>query len=189
MGVILAEGPHAREAGRHAGFLVAVQAAEIGQPQRQVAVRALLRSIDESGGRAVHRLDRELPLVDFGEIHILAIIVVVAAGLPERDIHDLRRDDLVVLVRTVEVADVLGEAVVDHRALGVKERRRGRLGMEAEQVELLAELAVVALLGLFKHVEVFVEFLLLLESRRRRCAGAAGSFRCRASRRRRSTSA
>lgn len=43
VGVILLETPHASEAGEGPGRLVAVQDAEVGEPQREVAVAPHLR--------------------------------------------------------------------------------------------------------------------------------------------------
>ncbi len=113
--------------------------------------------------RAVHGLHAKLALVDFGEVHIVDVVVVVAGGLPERDVHDLGSDDLTVVILLVEVADVLDEPVIDDRALGIKEGRGGCLGQEREKLELFSELAVVALLGFFDEPQVLVEFRLRAE--------------------------
>ena len=69
-------------------------------------------------------------------------------------VEDLRRDHLVVAVARVEPSHVGLEEVVDGRAARKEERRRGRVRMEAEELELLAELAVVALLRFFELLEM-----------------------------------
>ncbi len=113
--------------------------------------------------RAVHGLDRVLPLLRLGEVHVVGVVVVVAGGLPEAHVQDLGRDHLVVSGLVVEVADVGDQLVVDHRALGVEEGRSRRLGMEGVEVQFAAELAVVAGLGLLQAVQVLVELLLRVE--------------------------
>ncbi len=114
---------------------------------------------------AVHRLDRELALVDFREIHALAIVFVVPAGFPELHVENLRRDDFVIAVRNVEVAHVLNEAIVNDRSFWMEERARRRFRNEAEKVELFAELAMVALLRFVQNGEVLCELGLGLECR------------------------
>ena len=60
---------------------------------------------------------------DLGEEHGLAVVGVVARGLPQLDVHDLRRDDLAVAVAALKLAHVIDERVVDDRPLGMEERR------------------------------------------------------------------
>src|SRR5215471_6001364 len=59
--VVLAEGPHAREAGRDARELVTVQAAEVREANGKLAVRPQPRLEEQEVARTVHRLDAELP--------------------------------------------------------------------------------------------------------------------------------
>src|SRR5205823_7746020 len=72
---------------------------------------------------------------------------------------DERRDDLGVAVARVERAHELDEEVVDDGAPGVEEGRAGRDRVEREEVERLAEPAVVALLRLLDALEVRLEVL------------------------------
>src|SRR5690606_2594364 len=64
------------------------------------------------------------------------------------------RDDLLVGLLVVEVADVLDQAVVDLRAAREEEGRGRRVRVERDEAELLAELAVVALLRLLPLEQV-----------------------------------
>ena len=151
--VVLGEGAHAHQPVQRARRLVAVDHAELGHAQRQVAVglQAVLEDLDVA--RAVHRLDREDPLV-LGLFarrrrheHVLAEPVPVARGLPQRLVEELRRVDLVV-VALQPAAHVGDDLLEDGPALGVPEHGAGAFLLEMEQVHLAAELAVVALLGL-----------------------------------------
>ena len=78
----------------------------------------------------------------------------MAGALPELDVEDLRRDHLVVAVALVEPADVGDQLVVDDRALRVEERAPRRDRVEAEEVELLAEPAMIAPLGFLEALQV-----------------------------------
>ena len=108
VGVVLGELAHAHDAVQRAVRLVAVAAAELGEPERQVAVAvdALLEDLDV--GRAVHRLQRhqiglarEDRLAFLGrrhfvghDEHVLAILAPVARLLPLPGVHQLRGLDL-----------------------------------------------------------------------------------------------
>jgi hypothetical protein len=102
VGVVLGEAADAHEAVERAMRLVAVAGAELGEPQREVAVGldALVEHLHVAG--AVHGLERIDPLfvgmflVDLGDEHVLAVLVPVARGLPELAVHDLRGADFLV---------------------------------------------------------------------------------------------
>ena len=99
------------------------------------------------------------------EVHVLAVVREVPARLEQASIEDLRRDDLFVAVVDVELADELDELVVDERAARQEERHRRRPLVEHEELELLAELSVVARARLLEHLQVRVELLLRRERR------------------------
>ena len=83
-------------------------------------------------------------------------------GLPQRLVEHLRRVHLLVVAG--EAAAHIGDDRLEQRpALGVPEHDARAFLLEVEQVELAAELAVVALLGLLELLEVGVELLLLGE--------------------------
>ena len=121
---------------------------------------------DQDVAGAVHRLDGVLvdaavALVDLEEVHVLAVEVVVPADLPHVGLVDVRRDRLDVAALVEHAAQPVLHEPQDAGALGVVQRQAGAGDLvEAEEVELLAELAVVALLGLLDALEVGVEVLL-----------------------------
>ncbi len=161
--VVLGEVAHAEEAVQHAAHLVAVHAAELGHAQRQVAVGAPAALVDQQAAGAVHGLHRVRLLVDLGEVHVLLVVVPVAAALPELAAQDHRGADLL-----VAGAHVLGAPEVHHRvpeahALGVEEREAGALLVEAEEVEVPADAPVVALAGQLERLEVRRQLLLARE--------------------------
>ena len=115
--------------------------------------------------RAVHRLEGELALfaVRTGEEHVVAVVVVVARGDVRRDVVEQRRLHLDVAAAAVLAPAQILELVPDHHAFRVPERRPGRVVAEMEEVELVAEPAVVALAGELEPLEVGVEVLLPVE--------------------------
>ena len=140
--------------------LVAVVEACLGELKRQVAVGTGLGLVDQACAGAVHRLDRVVLLVDLRGVHVGLVVVPVAGGLPEGAREDDRGLDLVVAELGLHLVPIVHEGVADDHAVGEPEREAGaRLGHH-EEVHLLADLAVVAALGLLEHVQVLVELLL-----------------------------
>ena len=159
VGVVLRERPDARQAGQHARTLEAVQAGEVGIAQRQIAVRVFPGRIHVRVAGAIHRLDAEVAAFHLGEIDVFLVVLVMAGTLPDVDVENLRRDDLLIAVALVQIPDIGDEQVVHHGALGVEERAARRHRVEAEQVEFLAQPAVVAAFGFFDEGQVPAQFL------------------------------
>ena len=165
MRIVLREVADAEQAVELTGLLVAMDEAEFAEAQRQVTVAVLLGVVDEHAARAVHRLDRIVFTVDLREVHVLFVMIPVAGRLPELTVQDDRRLDLLVAVAAMDIAPVIDELIADDHAVRMEEREARAFLMQAEEVELLAELAVIALLGLLEHVQVRIEVSLLLEGR------------------------
>ena len=162
--IVLREAADAEQAVQGAGQLMAVHDAELADTQRQVTVGVRLGLIDQHTARAVHRLERERHIVDDGRIHIIFIVIPVAAAVPEILVEHDRRRDLDIAGLLMDLAPVVDELVFEHHAVGQEEREARALVHEREQAELLAELAVVALLGLFDAGQIRIELLLLREA-------------------------
>ncbi len=93
--IVLREAAGAHEPVDDAGELVAVDGAELDMRMRQVAVAAHAVAVDQDVTRAVHRLDAVLAdlavaLVDLEEVHVLAVVLVVAGDLPDVGLVDVR---------------------------------------------------------------------------------------------------
>ena len=162
--VVLREAADTEEAVQRAGKLVAVDKAQLAHAQRQIAVGVRLGLVYEHAARAVHRLDGVVLAVDDGGVHVLLIVLPVAGALPQRAVEDHRRGDLHIAVALVHLTPVVNERVAQHHALRQEEREAGAFVHEREEAELLAELAVVALLGFLDAGEVLVEHVLAREA-------------------------
>jgi hypothetical protein len=101
--VVLRHGPHPREARQGAAALVAVQARELGEAQRQLAVGALAQPEHVAVAWAVHGLDAELlALVGAGEPeHVVVELVVMARALEQLRAQQQRGHHLLVAVLRV----------------------------------------------------------------------------------------
>ena len=194
MRVVLGKAAHAHQAVHRARRLVAMHHAEFGEPQRQVAIalQAVLEDLHMAG--AVHRLQRKPALV-LGLVagrlrreHVLAVPVPMARGFPQRLVEDLRRVDLAV-VAGQPPAHIGDQRLEDGPALGVPEHHAGAFFLEVKQVELAAELAVVALLGFLDLLQIERRGLPASRTPCRRCASASDCCCRRANRRRPPSSA
>ena len=133
--------------------------AELGHAQRQIAVAVRARVEDLHVAGAVHRLERQRLVLGLEREHVLAEFFPVPGQFPKGAIDQLRAPDLEV-ARGLEPAPEIGlDHAVEGPALGVPEDRARRLLLEVEQVELLAQPAMVAPLGLLEPVQVLVELL------------------------------
>ncbi len=72
-----------------------------------------------------------------------------------------RRDDFVIAVAAIKLADEIDQRVVNHRALRQEDRHRRRKVREMHETQLLAEFPVIARLRLLDALEVFLQFLLI----------------------------
>ena len=114
------------------------------------------RPVDQLHRRVVEQPQRR-------ELRVL-VIRIVAAGLVELDLADVGGVDRLIAAPDQLVLEEALEDAADDRPLGHPEdQARADQRRDREQAQLLAELAVVALLGLLDLGEVGVEVLLVEE--------------------------
>ena len=164
--IVLRETAHAQKTVQHAGTLVAIDGAKLGETHRQFAIAAKVRLENQNVARAIHGLELVIRFFDFNRAeHVFAIEIRVAAGLPKVEQHDVRRVDQVVAAAEQFVAQPVFHQLADDAALRVPEDQAGTgFVLNTEKIEFLAELAMVAALGFLDFVEIFVEVLLLDEA-------------------------
>ena len=158
--VVLGDVADAQQAVQRAGRLVAVHEALLGVADRQVAVGAPLRRVELRVRRAVHGLQAHRLALDVREVHVVAVHVPVPGLLEELGVVEDRRVDLAVAARRVLGAPQVGQLVPDRHPVREPERRARRELGEHEQLELLAELAVVARARLLEPLEVLGQLVL-----------------------------
>src|SRR2546429_174067 len=102
-----------------------------------------------------------------GAEHAVLVKSGVAAGFPQVEAHDVRRKHQVVAALEQLLAQPVFHNFSNQAALGVPENEaRAGFLLDAEEVQFDAELAVIAALGFFQAMQVFVE-LFLREERHR----------------------
>ena len=188
--VVLRERAHPHQAVQRAGGLVAVHLAEFGEAHRQVAVAAQPVLEDLHVARAVHRLDGVDAVLGLFVVYMFSPKVSQWPDSSQRlAVHDLGAAHLLEAGRVLLLAHVADQRLEERPALRVPEHRARRLFLEVEQVELLADPAVVALLRFLEPREVGLE---AASRPARPCRRSAAASRCanrRASRRPRPSSA
>ncbi len=118
---------------------------------------------------AVHRFQRVDALflgalfVDLDDEHVLAVGLPMARLLPQHAIDDLRRLDFLVTRAAQPPAHVVLKLAVDRPAVRMPEHHARRFFLQMEQLHLAAQLAVVALGGLFQHRHMRLQVVAVLE--------------------------
>ena len=165
VGVVLGKAAHAQQAVHGAGALVAVDVAQLGIALGQVAIALGRVLVDEDVAGAVHRLEPIFGIIQFhGGVHVAGVETLVAADPPQVATHHVRRVDEQIAAAQALLFHPVFHHLAHHGALGMPEDEAGSGEfLDAEEVELLAQQAVVALGGFFEAREVLVEILLRKE--------------------------
>ena len=113
--------------------------------------------------RAVHRPQVVILAVDIERrVHAFAVIGQVARAVIERFLGDVRRGDAAIAVLALFLQRQEFQLLADHHAVGHPERQAGAdIGREGEELQLAAELAMVALFRFLQPVQIGVQFLLV----------------------------
>src|SRR6185312_546327 len=183
MCVVLREAAHASHAAEFARLLEAIDGAELGEADRQIAIAVLLAGINAYMVRTVHRLQHEALDVAFletigqlaaalafrGEARDLfavhkgrelrvGVVRKMSAGLVEAELADVWRKYLMVALPSQVFADEILQFLTDNRAIGLpKDKPSPYLFVDVEEPKLAAEHAVVAFLRLFETMQILVE--------------------------------
>ncbi len=162
VGVVLGKAADAEEAVHGAGALVAVDVAEFGETDGEVAVALGGVFVDKDVAGAVHGLEAVFRVVELhGGVHVAGVEALVAGDLPEFAAHDVGGVDEGIAAANALFAHPVFHDFTDGAALGVPEDKAGAGDfLNGEEVELLAEEAMVAAGCFFKMGEVGVEVLL-----------------------------
>src|SRR5665213_487101 len=157
--VVHREATHPQKSVEHARSLISIDRAELRVPNRQLPVRAQTGPIDRRVKGAIHRFDEvALPVQLHPAEEILLVVREVSRGLEELLAREMRRVDQLVPPPDVLLSDDVLDLVAQERALRVpKDEPRPDQIVEREEIELLAEHAVVALLGLLDAIEELLE--------------------------------
>ena len=124
--IVLLEPTDTSEAGEGTGKLVAVEGAKVGEAEGQVAVRADGRLEHEAVAGTVHGLHGPLLPLHVKDEHGVLVVHGVAGLVPQVEVVNVGRDDLVEAALPVVVLDEIDELVVDAGAVGEPEGRSGR---------------------------------------------------------------
>src|SRR5258708_17119446 len=104
--------------------------------------------------------------LDFdGAEHAVPVKIRVPTRLPEVEAHDMRGVDEIVAALQQLFAEPVLDSLSNESPLGMPEDEpRAGLFLNAEEVKFRAKLAMIAALGFFQAVQMFVEFFLREES-------------------------
>ena len=170
--IVLLEASHPRQPSQGAAELISVQDSEVGELDRQLLVRVGfvlenqavpwavhgLQSLRLAWSTAVAALTRSVRV--FQKVQVVLVVLVMARGLPQVDVVEIGRHDLLEASLAVLEAHELHELVVDLGAVWQEEGAAWREWTEEEELLVLPDDSVIATLCFFLELQVLSEFRL-----------------------------
>ena len=163
MRIILRKAAHAHQSVQSAGLLMTVYQSQLPDPKRKIPVGMRLGLVHQHPARTVHRLNREVFVIDSGRIHIFPIMIPMSGGLPKLPVQQHRGLNLHISFPLMQLSPVIDQEVLKNHSLGKEERESRPLIHQGEQSELFSKLPVIPLLRLLKQLQIFLQFFLLRE--------------------------
>jgi len=162
MGVVLGKATHAQQPMQHAAALIAIDGAQLSPAQGQLPVGTHVTLVDHDVKGAVHRLDIILLPVDLHRgVHAFPVEIEMARGLPQPGAADVGRVEDVIAALVMPGAPKVLNDRADPCTFGVPVHEPGPgLLVQAKEVELSAEAAVIPALDLLKPIQVGAQLLL-----------------------------
>lgn len=142
---------------------MAVYNTQLTHADGQVTIGVGLALVNQNTAGAVHRLDAVIHIVDDGGVHIVLVVIPVTRVLPQGTGHDLRSTHFHIAGLLVDFTPELLQLVADYHTIGQESGEAGALIKDIEELQFLAQLAVVTLLGLFQHLQMGIQLALLGE--------------------------
>ena len=165
MGVILGETADAQQAVENTASLITINRPQLGPAQGQVAVGSAPRLVDGDMEGAVHRFGVIILPVDVHRrVHRVLVIIEMARCLPQLFPSDMGGIEDVVTALPMALAPVLLDGRPDPGALRMPEDEAASdVLVEAEEIQLGPEPAMVPFLGFLDQQKIIVEGFLRRE--------------------------
>src|SRR5262249_10362109 len=178
--IVLSELTQAEQTVEHPGGFTSVHQTELGETQGKVSVRGRHPLNNLNVARATHGLEREGPSFFSQHEHLLSEVLPVAAALPNGLIQQLRSAHFLVLVSVQLLPGSVLQQPVEDKATGVPEDHSRRFLLEMEEVQALAQRAMVVFI---KHDSTAPIGRLAFSGRSMRAcavapAGEGGAWNC-----------
>src|SRR5438477_8627472 len=165
--IVHREPTHAQHAMQRPRALVAIHIRDLGEPNRQIAVAALLARVDEDVHGTVHRLDAiahvfRLALAGRHRWKLIRSVEGQMSGTEEQLLaRDMGRVDELIAAREDHILDEAAQLEVQDGAFGMPQNQPGPdVFLDREEIPLPADDAVIALTRLFEPRDVPLEVLL-----------------------------
>ena len=87
----------------------------------------------------------------------------VTGTLPQLTIQNHRSADFLITITAMYLTPVINQLIADNHAIGVEEWEAWAFLMNAKEIQLLAQLAMVTLGSLLQHLQISIQIILLLK--------------------------
>ena len=163
MRIVLGKAAHPHQTVQHPGALEAVDRAQLGIADRQIAVAAQIIFIDRQVEGAVHRFELIFHLLQIHRSeHVLAIKPGMAAGFPQVQLCRVGRVDDLVIVFIMLFQPKIFHHPANPGPFGMpQDQAVADRFLDGKKIEFLAQFTVVPFLGLFQAIDVLLQHLLL----------------------------
>ena len=153
--IVLYKTTHTHQAMQSTWWLIAVARAKLSQAQRQITVwtQALIEHLHMT--RAIHWFYRIVTLLRLGNEHVFFVVFPVTWFFPQDFVHHQRRADFFVASRIQLSAHVLFYHLPQCPTFRMPKCHTRGFVLHVEQIQLLAQFAVVSFFGFFDALNVF----------------------------------
>ena len=157
--IVLSKLTNTEQTVQSALHLITVIKTSLSQLHRKIPIRTWLGLVNQACTRAVHRLNGKVLFIYRGGVHILFVVVPVTRSLPKGTREDQWGLNLLITKASLHLMPVIGQSVAQGHAVWKPEWRAWTKVGHHEELHLTTNLPVVALLGLFNHLEVLSKLL------------------------------
>ncbi len=132
MGIILSKLPYPKETMHNSTSLVSMNETKLSDTHREFAVRVLACLVNQTASRTIHRLYRITGIVNSCKVHILFIIVPMAALMPQLLVENYGRADFFIFILIVNATPKVHYCIPDNHPFRMNECKARAGFVEAE---------------------------------------------------------
>ena len=136
---------------------------QLASTKRQITIAVLLSLVYQHTAWAVHRLDSVFLAINLSKIHIFLVMSPVTGTLPQLTIQNHRCADFLITITAMYLTPVINQLIADNHTIWMEEWEAWAFLMNAKEIQLLAQLAMVTLGSFLQHLQISIQIILLFK--------------------------